>query len=91
VRRNTPRGEVLLLRESSVDLARGRMHKRWTYVHEGRVQVEHTSSVRLYMPDAIDAMLRRVGFVDVELTGGLDGSPVGLDSPRLIAIARRPS
>jgi SAM-dependent methyltransferase len=90
-RRRTPRGEVLLVRESSIDLLRGRLAKRWTYFVEGRRQVEHTSSVRLYMPDAVAALLRGVGFVDVELLGSLAGEPLALDSPRLIAIARRPS
>jgi SAM-dependent methyltransferase len=91
LRRQTPRGEVLLLRESTVDLSRGRMLKRWTYFENGRRAIEHASSVRLYMPDAIARMLRSVGFVDVELLGTLGGEPLGLDSPRLIALARRPS
>jgi SAM-dependent methyltransferase len=91
LRRRTPRGEVLLLRESEVDLARGRLLKRWTYFVGDRREVEHRSSVRLFMPDAIDAMLRKVGFRDVALLGNLGGEPLGIDSPRLIAVARRPS
>jgi SAM-dependent methyltransferase len=91
LRRKTPRGEVLLLRESTIELRRGRMEKRWTYIHDGKVVAEHDSSVRLYMPDAIAAMLARVGFVEVELLGDLSGAPLDLDSPRLVATARRPS
>jgi SAM-dependent methyltransferase len=91
IRRQTPRGEVLLLRESEVDLARGRLLKRWTYFVGDRRAVEHRSSVRLYMPDALVTMLERVGFVDVTLLGSLAGEPLGLDSARLIALARRPS
>jgi SAM-dependent methyltransferase len=89
--RRTPRGEVLLLRESTVDLPRGQLVKRWTYFVDGARVAEHTSRVRIYMPDAIASLLERAGFVDVELLGSLAGEPVGLDSPRLIAIARRPS
>jgi SAM-dependent methyltransferase len=91
LRRETPRGEVLLLRESTLDLAGGRMLKRWTYLLGGERKVERTSSVRLYMPDAVARMLRRAGFDDVALVGSLAGEPVSQDSPRLIAIARRPS
>jgi SAM-dependent methyltransferase len=88
LRRDTPRGEVLLLRESTIDLARGRMLKRWTYFL-GHEKVEHASSVALYMPDVVAGMLRRAGFVDVEMLGSLEGDPLSLDSQRLIAIARR--
>jgi SAM-dependent methyltransferase len=88
-RRETPRGEVTLLRESSIDLARGRLVKVWTYFLQGEMQVQHPSSVRLYMPDVLAGMLRRVGFVEVELLGSLGGEPLALDSPRLIAIGRR--
>jgi SAM-dependent methyltransferase len=90
LRRETPRGEVLLLRESDVDVARGRLIKRWTYFIGDRRVAERTSSVRLYMPDAIADMLRRVGFTDVLVIGSVAGEPLALDSPRLIAIARRP-
>ncbi len=89
LRRETPRGEVLLLRESAIDLPRGRMLKRWTYFVGGERKVEHESSVKLYMPDVVAGMLRRAGFVDVQLLGSLAGEPASLDSPRLIALARR--
>jgi SAM-dependent methyltransferase len=89
LRRDTPRGEVLLLRESSIDLARGRMLKRWTYFVGQDKKVEHASSVKLYMPDVVADLLRRAGFVDVEMVGSTAGEPLALDSPRLIAIARR--
>jgi ubiquinone/menaquinone biosynthesis C-methylase UbiE len=91
VRRKTPRGNVTLLRESAMDLARGRLLKRWTYFLDGVERVRHESSVRLYMPDAVAAMLRSVGFTDVELLGGIAGEPLTIDSARLIAVARRPA
>jgi SAM-dependent methyltransferase len=88
-RRRTPRGEVLLLRESTIDLAAGRLLKRWTYFSGDRRVVEHASSVKLYMPDVVASMLRRAGFAGVDLLGSLAGEPLALDSPRLIAVARR--
>lgn len=91
LRRQTPRGEVLLLRESTVDLVRGRLLKRWTYFVGGEQKVEHASSVKLYMPDVVAGMLRRAGFSEVEMVGSVAGEPLSLDSPRLIAIARRTS
>jgi SAM-dependent methyltransferase len=91
VRRQTPRGEVVLLRESAMDLEGGRISKRWTYFLEGVEKVRHESSVRLYMPDAVVAMLRSVGFADVELHGGIAGERLTIDSARLIALARRPT
>lgn len=91
LRRRTPQGDVVLLRESEMDLPRGRLLKRWTYYVDGAERVRRESSVRLYMPDAVAAMLASVGFVDVELLGGIAGERLTMDSPRLIAIARRPS
>ncbi|HEX3772665.1 MAG TPA: methyltransferase domain-containing protein [Polyangiaceae bacterium] len=91
LRRETPRGEVLLLRESRVDLESGRMIKRWTYFLGSEKKAEHPSSVKLYMPDVVAGMLRRAGFTDVEMFGGLSGEPLSLDSPRLVAVARRPA
>jgi SAM-dependent methyltransferase len=87
--RATSRGKVLLLRETAIDLATGRMLKDWTYYIDGHLAVQRQSSVRLYMPDAIVTMLHKVGFVDVDLLGDLTGAPVALDSPRLIVLARR--
>jgi SAM-dependent methyltransferase len=90
-RKPSPLGEVVLTRQSSVDLLRGRLDKRWSYARGGEKATEHTSSVKLYMPDAIARMLRAVGFCDVELLGSTAGEPLTIDSPRLIALARRPS
>jgi SAM-dependent methyltransferase len=91
VRRETTRGEVLLLRETSLDLAGGFMDKRWTYFLPDGSRVEHTSHVPLYMPHQIVRMLRDVGFAEISLFSGPDGAPLSLDSLRLIVRARRPA
>lgn len=89
LRRSTPRGEVLLLRESSIDLQRGMMLKNWSYFLGDRRVTEHRSEVRLYMPDQIVAMLGAAGFSDVELFGSVAGEPLAIDSSRLIALGTR--
>ena len=90
LRRQTPRGEVVLLRETTLDLRAGRMNKRWSYFLGGERRVEHDSSVRMYMPEAIVGLLEGVGFVHVELYGSVAGEALGLDSGRLIAVGSRP-
>lgn len=82
-------GELLMIRESSIDVTRGVLHKRWTYVLPGGARRTHDSTVRVYLPHQLRELLEAVGFEDVALLGSLGGEPVGLDSPRLIAVARK--
>ena len=49
-RRETPRGEVTLVRETRLDLGQGMMHKTWTYFLPSGERVSHQSAVRLYLP-----------------------------------------
>lgn len=89
-RRATSRGELRLLRESRLDLARGMIHKTWTFTPAEGPALERKSSVRLYMPDALAALLNTAGFTDVTLYGSVAGEVLELDSPRCICVARRP-
>lgn len=89
-RRHTDVGDVVLLRVSRIDAQRGTLHKRWVFTFpDGRV-VERDSVVKLYMPWQLAALLAEAGFEDVVLLGGLDAQPLTVDSPRCIAVARRP-
>lgn len=88
-RRSGPEGETVLLREHRVDVKRGVLAKRWTYFLPGGGRVEHASEVRLYQPWELASALEQVGFVAVELLGGLDGRPLEIDSPRCVLVARR--
>ena len=45
----------------------------------------------MYLPHEIVGLLRRCGFGDVELLGSIEGEAFGLDTPRCIAVARKPS
>jgi SAM-dependent methyltransferase len=89
-RRDTTRGEVILVRESRFDFARGALLKRWTYFLPGGERVEHESTVRLHLPHTLVELCESVGFTDVELFGDLEGNPLHLDSPRALVRARRP-
>jgi SAM-dependent methyltransferase len=90
-RGTTPEGEILLLRESTVDLAAGLLRQVWTFVLPDGRRVLRQSSLRTYLPDALARMLRSVGFDNPVFFGDLDGRPLEIDSPRCIALARRPS
>lgn len=90
-RRDTPRGEVTLVRETRLDLGAGMMRKTWTYFLPDGERVRHESAVRLLMPHTIAELLREAGFEEVTLLGSTDGEPLGVDSPRCIALARRPA
>jgi SAM-dependent methyltransferase len=84
-------GEIILLRESQLDLAGGDLRQQWTFFFpDGRRVVRHTV-IRLYLPHVLGAMLRESGFNDVRYHGGVRGEPLCLDSPRCIVLARRPA
>jgi len=85
----TERDGTILTRHSRLDLDAGLLHKRWSYRFPGVDAVEHDSTVRLYTPWELRALLRAAGFMRVELLGGIDGQPLTIDSPRCIAMATR--
>jgi SAM-dependent methyltransferase len=89
-RRRTPRGEVVLVRESRVDPDAGALRKRWTYFLPDGRRVEHDSAVRLYLPHTLGELCRAEGFVEIELFGSIAGEPLALDSPRCLLRARKP-
>jgi SAM-dependent methyltransferase len=89
-RRATPIGDVVMLRESRFELARGLLHKLWTFVLPDGTRIERPSTIKLYPPDRMVALLTAVGFVEPRVFGGLDARSIALDSPRCIVVARRP-
>ncbi|MBA2664102.1 MAG: class I SAM-dependent methyltransferase [Bradymonadaceae bacterium] len=86
----TTLGEIVLLRESTLDFSAGVLHKRWSYFLANGERVVHDSAVRLYMPHTIAEMLSACGFVDIELFGDIDAQELTINSPRCILLARRP-
>lgn len=89
-RRATSRGEVVLVRESRLDLGAGALLKHWTYFLPDGRRVEHDSAVRLYLPHTLAELFCGVGFTAVELYGSVAGGRLELDSPRCLVRARRP-
>jgi SAM-dependent methyltransferase len=77
-------GEILLLRESNVNLAAGRLEQQWTYVLADGRRIVEQSSLRLYLPHAIAEMFRSCGFTDIAFYGGVQGEELTIDSPRCI-------
>jgi SAM-dependent methyltransferase len=88
-RRTTPDGEVVLIRDTELDLASGFMRKEWTYFLPSGERKSTTSRLRLYMPNQIAELLLAAGFVNVELFGSVAGETLGPDSPRCIALATK--
>lgn len=86
----TASGQVAISAESTVDLERGCLRKRWTIVEATGEQRRVDSEVRLYMPHELHDLMRSVGFRDVVCLGDLDGRPITLDSPRCIVKGVRP-
>jgi SAM-dependent methyltransferase len=83
--------EVLILRESSLDLLRGVLVQRWTVLHPSGPRREVRSEVRLYLPHELERLLHAAGFREVMFHGDLDGGPLHPRSPRCLAVARRPA
>lgn len=84
----TTRAGITLVRDTTIDLAAGFMHKVWRYTHPDGSRTERTSKLRLYLPDQLVAMVRAAGFVEVTCYGDEDGGRLELDSPRCIVVGR---
>ncbi len=89
-RRQTREGEIVLVRETSLDLAAGFMNKVWTYFLPNGRRVTHESRLRLYLPHTLVALMRGVGFEEITLHGGICGEPLDADTKRCIVVGRRP-
>jgi SAM-dependent methyltransferase len=90
-RRVMPEGEIVLVRESELDLGAGVLRKRWTYFLPDGRRVEYPSALLLELPSDVAASFRRVGFDEVTLYGNVRGEPLTLESPRCIVVGRRPA
>ena len=68
-----------------LDLTTSRIRSQWWLEEEDRFLGE--TGLRLYSPHELYRMLRPERWSRVELFGGLDGSPIDLDSPRIVLVA----
>lgn len=89
-RREEQGGELIILMETRLDFERGMFEGTWTWCYpDGRREVRHMQN-RAYLPHDFFRLLRRCGFVDLQLFGDIDGSDFTIDSPRTIVVGRRP-
>jgi SAM-dependent methyltransferase len=84
-----PDGSILFRRHRIVDDWR-RIENRWTLV-EGNRAAHFAFSQRIYSGPELQRLIERAGFEEVQLHGGLDGSPYGYGAGRLVAVSRAAS
>jgi SAM-dependent methyltransferase len=63
-----------------------RLKMRWIFVKDGETHEFHLT-LRLYSASELTDLLSSVGFRDVRIFGGLDGSPYDQKARRLVALA----
>jgi SAM-dependent methyltransferase len=83
-------GGRLLLEERAFDPWTGKMHSGWTLVEPSGERIEMAFATRTYTLVELSGMMAAAGF-DVERAwGDYQGSDYGVDSRRMIVLARRP-
>jgi SAM-dependent methyltransferase len=80
-------GSCLVQRRALTDDC-SRVRSEWLLVKNGKV-ITHKFDHFIYSGRELKDLLLRAGFSDVRLFGDLQGSPYGITSPRLIAVARK--
>ncbi len=84
------RGAVVL-DQISFDFEKGRLDNRRVVVGADGRRTPAPLSVRLYALTELKAQLERAGLSYRQSWGGFDGAAYGMDSPRLVVLARRPA
>lgn len=87
--RDTSIGKVTVTRRYWFDVANGMRGSHWHYILPDGTVKEKSGQGRLYAPREISAMLGAAGFENTVFFGDMDGSALGLDSPRCICVAQR--
>lgn len=90
-RRETPLGLIEMRRQSRVDLAAGRLLKRWTFRVDGAVKADRQTSLALAMPHDHMSALRSVGFEIAAAYADTARGPLTMDGPRCILVAEKPA
>ena len=85
----TPNGTVVL-HEYDWDLARNVIDDRVTLIEPDGTRKHYTTSVRTRSLHELLDLFGRAGLEPTVWHGGLDGSPLGLQSRRLALVSRRP-
>jgi SAM-dependent methyltransferase len=83
-------GDAAVLERRSLDQVSRRMTVERTVSRSGGEEEEvSVHAVRLYWPATLDALLKQAGFPSVSFYGDWDGSAVGPDSLRVLAVGRK--
>lgn len=83
-------GKKRFLTERWFDFLSNRLYASYIFEDKEKgTEVENRSVMRLYSPRELVRVLGRSGFEPLELYGGLDGSPFGFDSKRIVLIAQK--
>jgi SAM-dependent methyltransferase len=82
-------GGAIMLEERTYDVETGRTEAFWTIVRPDGSRAELAHSLRLYTPAELISLIRAAGLSVDATWGSWDGDPLGLDSRRLIVLARR--
>jgi SAM-dependent methyltransferase len=80
-------GRLFMVRDVEEDYSG--MSNTWVLVRNGTAR-EYSFSHRLYSAVEMRQMLKRAGFEEVRIYGGLDGTPYGPRAVRLVAVASVP-
>ncbi len=83
--------DVIAIHEREFDLRASRLNDRVTLIHPGGARTEYDTSMRFYTLTELEEMLQAAGLALDSYWGGLDASPLHLDSRRLVLLARRPA
>jgi precorrin-6B methylase 2 len=82
-------GEVILIRDTSINWGKGAMLKKWTYFFPNGERRAYNSEVRLYLPHVLVEMMEKSGFKVLNIFGSEDGEDLDINSLRCIVLARR--
>ena len=78
----------LMVDRPSFDIQTGRLYNRRFVIRDG-VRRDKPFYVRLYSLTEIRELLRQAGFMIDQVLGSWDGTPIALDSRRMVIIARK--
>lgn len=83
--------DVTLVRESTIDMRRGRLEQVWTWNTAGREPFHHRSALRIYFSYQIAEMFDECGFTDIRFFADVRSKKFTLDDPRFICVGERPT
>ena len=80
---------LVVLQEQELDMRSSRLAVRVTLLESGGRGKEYRQSIRIYTLTELSGMLASAGLTLERYYGDLDGSPLNLDSRRLVLVARK--